>query len=140
MTSAHRKSGRDLFVHEELVWRHDEIPWNVVVAYGSEPLRRAYLPEDASWLEVENALHRCYRSHETGRGQETVTDDMQIIDQWRFTILPGALMHADQTASNWLTRQPWERVRAGERATGMVSESVNIELGVNNGAKIKRWK
>jgi len=122
MTSTYRKPGRYLFMyeefmHEELVWRHDEIPWNgtiVVVACDSEPLRWAYLPEDAIWLDVENALHRGYRSHETGRCQVTVMKDEQIIDHWQFTILPG-----DQTASNWLAHQPWKRVRARERATGI---------------------
>jgi len=106
------------------MWHHDEIPCNgttVVVACGSEPLRWAYLPEDAIWLDVENALHRGYRLHETGRCQVTVMKDEQIIDQWQFTILPGALTHGDQTASNWLAHQPWERVRARERATGHLS-------------------
>ena len=106
-------------MHEELVWRHDEIPWNgtiVVVACGSEQLRWAYLPEDAIWLDVENALHRGYRLHETGRCQVTVMKDVQITDHWQFTILHGL---GDQTASKWLAHQPWERVRARERATGI---------------------
>src|SRR5271166_681402 len=114
MTSTYRKPGRYLFMyeefmHEELVWRHDEIPWNgtiVVVACGSEPLRWAYLPEDAIWLDVENALHRAYRSHETGRCQVTVMKDVQIIYHWQFTILPGTLTHGDQTASNWPPTNP----------------------------------
>jgi hypothetical protein len=94
-------------MNEELVWRLDEIRWNgtiVVVAYGSQPLRWAYLPEDATRPDVDNALHRGYRSYKTGNCEVTVLKETKIIDHWRFTIMPGALTHADETASNWLTR------------------------------------
>ena len=89
-------------MNEELVWRLDEIRWNgtiVVVAYGSQPLRWAYLPEDATRPDVDNALHRGYRSYKTGNCEVTVLKETKIVDHWRFTIMPGALTHADETAS-----------------------------------------
>lgn len=80
-----------------IVWRLDEMPRNgriVVVAYGSQPLRWAYLPEGATRLDVESAFTQGYRWYKSVDCQATISKETKIIDHWRFTVLPAAVTHA----------------------------------------------
>ena len=65
----------------------------VVVAYDSQPLRWAYLPEGATRLDVESAFTQGYRWYKSVDFQATIWKDTKIIDHWRFTVLPAAVTH-----------------------------------------------
>jgi hypothetical protein len=83
---------------QEFVWRHEEMPWKgtiVVVAYGSQPLRWAYLPDGATRLDVESAFTHGYRWYKSVPCRATIMSDGKIIDQWRFAVEPALLTHAD---------------------------------------------
>jgi len=74
----------------EFFWRQfDELPGNgtiVVVAHNKEPLRWAYLPEDATREEIEDAFSSCFRWYGPAVCQATIMADGKMIDQWQFTV------------------------------------------------------
>jgi hypothetical protein len=96
MTEDQWRIVRYYIMNVEFVWRLDEMPWNgtiVVVAQGSQPLRWSYVPDGANRLDVESAFAKGYQCYKSVDCQATIMKDMNIIDRWRFTILPAALTH-----------------------------------------------